>query len=172
MPSTILTGIKPTGTPHIANYFGAIKPALESAASSLRGGNAVADEAIQTHSFFFIADYHALTTVKNPAELRQYIKEITCTWLACGLDPNKTVFYRQSDVPEIFELATILNNVAPKGLMDRAHAYKAAAQNGESVNINIDDMPVEMLDDIYKIVNDGNDKKKSATKSSESRSEE
>lgn len=132
---TVLTGIKPTGIPHIANYFGAIKPALDAATS-------------QGKSFFFIADYHALTTVKNPADLKQYIKEIVCAWLACGLDPNKTVFYRQSDVPETFELSTILNNITPKGLMDRAHAYKAALQEGSTVNIGLYTYPILMAADI------------------------
>jgi len=135
MSSTILTGIKPTGTPHIGNYFGAIKPALESVVSD-------------GTSFFFIADYHALTTVKNPAELQKYIKEIVCTWLACGLDPRKTVFYRQSDVPEIFELSTILGNVTAKGHMDRSHAYKAAVQAGENVNMGLYTYPILMAADI------------------------
>jgi tryptophanyl-tRNA synthetase len=132
---TILTGIKPTGTPHIANYFGAILPALEGAKTDGK-------------SFFFIADYHALTTVKNPVEMQNNIKEIVCTWLACGLDPKKTVLYRQSDVPEIFELATILGNVTAKGLMDRAHAYKAATQAGENVNIGLYTYPILMAADI------------------------
>jgi len=131
---TILTGIKPTGTPHIANYFGAIKPALEGASDG--------------KSFFFIADYHALTTVRNPKEMSQNIKEIVCTWLACGLDPKKTTLYRQSDVPEIFELATILGNVTAKGLMDRAHAYKAAVQANESVNMGLYTYPILMAADI------------------------
>ena len=131
---TLLTGIKPTGTPHIANYFAAIKPALDGAGEG--------------KSFFFIADYHALTTVKNPVEMQQHIKEIVCTWLACGLDPKKTVFYRQSDIPQIFELATILANVTPKGLMDRAHAFKAATQAGESVNMGLYTYPILMAADI------------------------
>jgi len=135
MTPTVLTGIKPTGTPHIANYFGAIKPALESATG---GGK----------SFFFIADYHALTTVKCAKEMQKHIKEIVCTWLACGLDTKKTVLYRQSDVPEIFELSTILGNVTAKGLMDRAHAYKAAAQAGESVHIGLYTYPILMAADI------------------------
>ncbi|MCL2846975.1 MAG: tryptophan--tRNA ligase [Firmicutes bacterium] len=114
---TILTGVKPTGVPHIGNYFGAIKPAIDST-NELRGAK----------SYLFIADYHALTTVKSAAEMNQYVREIACTWLACGLDIKKTVFYRQSDVPQIFELSTILTNVTPKGLMNRAHAYKAIVQ--------------------------------------------
>jgi len=140
----VLTGIKPTGTPHIANYFGAIKPAIEAAA---KGG---------ADSYFFIADYHALTTVKSAKELAKFTKEIACTWLACGLDIAKTVFYRQSDVPEIFELTTILNNVTPKGLMNRAHAYKAAAAaNSDAgrdtdydINMGLYSYPILMAADI------------------------
>jgi tryptophanyl-tRNA synthetase len=134
MKSTVvLTGIKPTGTPHIGNYFGAIKPALSSA---------------ETNAFFFIADYHALTTVKCAKEMKTLVHEIVKTWLACGLDPNKVVFYRQSDVPEIFELAVILHNVTPKGLMDRAHAYKAAVQEGENINMGLYNYPILMAADI------------------------
>jgi len=146
---TILTGIKPTGTPHIANYFGAIKPALESAAKNSpleRRGGTEGDGVVK--SFFFIADYHSLTTVKCAKEMQQLSKEIACTWLACGLNPNKTIFYRQSDVPEIFELSTILGNVTAKGLMDRAHAYKAAVQAGENVHIGLYTYPILMAADI------------------------
>lgn len=144
MKKVVLTGVKPTGTPHIANYFAAIKPAIEMA------------EKTAADSYFFIADYHALTTVKSGKDLSQQIKEIACTWIACGLDPKNTVFYRQSDVPEIFELAVILNNVTPKGLLNRAHAYKAAvANNTESgrdidydVNMGLYCYPVLMAADI------------------------
>jgi len=133
---TVLTGIKPTGTPHIGNYFGAIKPALESA---------------EHNAFFFIADYHALTTVKSGSEMKKLVQEIVLTWLACGLDPNKVVFYRQSDIPEIFELATILTNVTPKGLMNRAHAYKAAIAekiNDDGINMGLYNYPILMAADI------------------------
>lgn len=139
MTSTVLTGIKPTGTPHIGNYFGAIKPALES--TNITPGNA----------FFFIADYHALTTVKSGGEMKKLVQEIVLTWLACGLDPNKVIFYRQSDIPEIFELATILSNVTPKGLMNRAHAYKAAvAEKGsdDGINMGLYNYPILMAADI------------------------
>ena len=88
----ILTGIKPTGYAQIGNYFGAIKPALEFSKDN------------NFECYYFIADYHALTTLKTKQELIEYTKNIACTWLACGLDVDKVVFYRQSDVPEIFEL--------------------------------------------------------------------
>ena len=133
---TILTGIKPTGVPHIGNYLGMLKPAIDRANSS------------DAKSYFFIADYHALTTVKNPSELKNYVREIACTWLACGLDPKKTVFYCQSSVPEIFELSTIIGNVTAKGLLDRAHAFKSAKDAGSMVNIGLYTYPVLMSADI------------------------
>ena len=92
MSERVLTGIKPTGLPHVGNLFGAILPALK-----------LADQGLA--AMYFIADYHALTTVQTAAEMRQLTREVAATWLAMGLDPTKTVFYRQSDVPEIFELA-------------------------------------------------------------------
>ena len=90
-----LTGIKPTGRAHLGNYFGAIRPAIDFSNQK------------DVESFYFIADYHALTTIKSREELNEYTYDIACTWLACGLDPNKVVFYRQSDIPEVFELFTI-----------------------------------------------------------------
>ena len=132
----ILTGIKPTGTPHIGNYFGMLKPALESA---------------EQNAFFFIADYHALTTVKCGTEMRNLVREIVKTWLACGLDPKKVVFYRQSDIPEIFELATILSNVTAKGHMNRSHAYKAALNekgSDDGINMGLYNYPILMAADI------------------------
>lgn len=107
----VLTGIKPTGMPHIGNFFGAIQPAL-----SLSSGS---------ESFFFIADYHALTTVKDATQFKLLSSQVAAVWLACGLDPDNVVFYRQSDIPEIFELHWILSCVASKGLLNRSHAYKA-----------------------------------------------
>jgi len=133
---TILTGIKPTGVPHIGNFFGAIKPAIESANN------------LNAKSFLFIADYHALTTVRCAKELDMGVKMIACTWLACGLDITKTVFYKQSDVPQIFELSTILSNVTPKGLLDRSHAFKAAIDAGHDVNMGLYNYPVLMAADI------------------------
>lgn len=145
MKDIILTGIKPTGTPHIGNYLGAIKPALE-----------LGKEEKDATKFYFIADYHALTTVQTKEELKRYTYEVASTWLACGLDPKEVVFYKQSDIAEIFELTTILNNVTPKGLMNRAHAYKAKAQDNleegldEDANINMGlySYPVLMAADI------------------------
>jgi tryptophanyl-tRNA synthetase len=107
-----LSGIKPTGTPHLGNYLGMIKPALKMVQ--------------QYQAIYFIADYHALTTIRDGKELRRLSYEIAATLLALGLDPEEVVFFRQSDVPELFELTWILNCYTPKGLLNRAHAYKAA----------------------------------------------
>jgi len=115
-----LTGITTTGTPHLGNYVGAIRPAI--AASGDDG----------CENFYFLADYHALIKCQDPAVVRQSRLEIAATWLACGLDPERVFFYRQSDIPEIPELAWVLTCMAAKGLMNRAHAYKAAvAENVE-----------------------------------------
>ena len=111
-----LTGITPSGTPHLGNYVGAILPAIMSSQDSSQD------------SFFFLADYHALIKCQDPAVVRQSSKEIAATWLAMGLDTEKALFYRQSDIPEIPELTWILSCNAAKGLMNRAHAYKAAVQ--------------------------------------------
>ncbi|GAB3744146.1 tryptophan--tRNA ligase [Nocardiopsis nanhaiensis] len=141
--NTYLTGIKPTGDFHLGNYIGAIKPAL------------AASEGYDT--FYFIADYHALNIIRDADELRQSIRSGAATWLACGLDPNRTVFYRQSSIPETFELTTILNTLTPKGLMNRAHAYKAARdRNNEAgiteldagINMGLYNYPVLMAADI------------------------
>jgi tryptophanyl-tRNA synthetase len=112
----VLTGITTTGTPHLGNYVGAIRPAIESS----RDGN--------VDSFYFLADYHALIKCQDPQLVRQSTKEIAATWLALGLDTERATFYRQSDVPEITELTWILTCVTAKGLMNRAHAYKDAVQ--------------------------------------------
>lgn len=142
MKKIALTGIKPTGIPHIGNYLGAIKPALKLSETC--------------EARYFIADYHALNACKDPVELKNMTVEIASAWLACGLDPNKTLFYRQSDVPETFELSTILMAFTPKGLMNRAHAYKAIVQsnleNGkdpdDGVNMGLFTYPVLMAADI------------------------
>jgi len=151
MKEVILTGIKCTGTPHIGNYLGMFRPAIDSANSS------------KSASFFFIANYHALNQVKDVKELAHSTREVACTWLACGLDPARSAFFRQSDVPEVCELATILNNVTPKGLMDRAHAYKAAKDAGQEVNMGLYNYPILMAADIIlydtKIVPVGQDQK-------------
>ncbi len=116
---TYLTGITTTGTPHLGNYVGAIRPAIE------------ASEVIGNESYFFLADYHALIKCTDPALVRQSRREIAATWLALGLDPDVVTFYRQSDIPEIMELTWILTCLAAKGLLNRAHAYKASVQANE-----------------------------------------
>jgi len=113
---THLTGITTTGTPHLGNYVGAIRPAI---AASRRA---------DVHSFYFLADYHALVKNQDPEAVRRSSLEVAATWLALGLDTQRAIFYRQSDVPEILELSWILTTVTAKGLMNRAHAYKAAVQ--------------------------------------------
>ncbi|MEY4195873.1 MAG: hypothetical protein RLZZ226_2241 [Pseudomonadota bacterium] len=115
----VLTGITTTGTPHLGNYVGAIRPAIE------------ASHDRNVLPFYFLADYHALIKCQEPERVRQSTLEIAATWLALGLDTANAVFYRQSDVPEIAELAWLLNCVTAKGLMNRAHAYKAAVQANE-----------------------------------------
>lgn len=122
---TVLTGVKPTGMPHLGNYIGGILPGIQQAAG--------ADK-----SFLFIADYHALNAVHDPVALKRDTYEVAACWLALGLDPAKTVFYRQSDVPEIFELTTILCCVTPKGLMDRSHAYKASVDKNREAGNDVD----------------------------------
>lgn len=126
MKKRILTGIKPTGYAHLGNYFGAIKPAIELSNNE------------NYECYYFIADNHALTTLKSAEEMKEYTYNIACTWLACGLDPSKVVFYRQTDVPEIFHLSWILSNVTPKGLMNRAHAYKAKTEENQANGIDVD----------------------------------
>jgi len=121
-----LTGIKPTGVPHLGNYLGAIKPALEMAQSS------------EYEGYYFIADYHSLTTIHKPEVLREYIYEVAATWLALGLDPSKVTLYQQSHIPEILELNWITSCFTAKGLMNRAHAYKALVQNNEEAGKDID----------------------------------
>jgi tryptophanyl-tRNA synthetase len=116
----VLTGITTTGTPHLGNYVGAIRPAIEVSRDSSR------------ESFFFLADYHGIIKCQQPELLHQSTLEVAATWLAMGLDPAQVVFYRQSDVPEIMELTWILSCVCAKGLMNRAHAYKAAVADNET----------------------------------------
>ena len=136
----ILTGIKPTGV-HLGNWIGAIKPSLE---------------LMKTHKdakgFFFLADYHALNSSFDPVKLKESIKEVASTWLALGLDPKKHVFYRQSDIPEIAELSVILAPFTPKGLLNRAHAYKAMLDRNQQgvdlVNMGLFTYPLLMSADI------------------------
>jgi len=118
----VLTGITTTGTPHLGNYVGAIRPAI---AASRRA---------DVESFYFLADYHALVKCDDPARVQQSTLEIAATWLACGLDPEKVFFYRQSDIAEIPELTWLLTCVTAKGLLNRAHAYKAAVDQNRAAN--------------------------------------
>ena len=130
----ILSGIQPSGAPHIGNYFGMMKPALELAQ--------------QGAAFYFIADYHALTVLEDPAALRQNVQNVALDFLACGLDPKRTVFFRQSDVPEVTELTWILSCVTPVGLLERCHAYKDKIAKGLSANHGLFAYPVLMAADI------------------------
>ena len=114
MTERVLTGITTTGTPHLGNYVGAIRPSIE------------ASRAEGVESFFFLADFHALIKCDDPARIERSRLEIAATWLAAGLDPERVTFYRQSDIPEITELTWLLTCVTAKGQMNRAHAYKAA----------------------------------------------
>lgn len=122
----VLTGITTTGTPHLGNYVGAIRPAI---AASRRDG---------VESFFFLADYHALIKCDDPARIERSRMELAATWLAAGLDPERVTFYRQSDIPEIPELTWLLTCVTAKGQMNRAHAYKAAADANAAVGEDTD----------------------------------
>jgi tryptophanyl-tRNA synthetase len=129
MTTRVLTGITTTGTPHLGNYVGAIRPAV------------AASRQLGVESFFFLADYHALIKCDDPARIERSRLEIAATWLAAGLDPARVYFYRQSDIPEIPELTWLLTCVTPKGLMNRAHAYKASAdanlEAGEDVDAGV-----------------------------------
>lgn len=139
---TAVTGIKPTGVPHIGNYLGAIRPAIELTKDY--------------RTFYFIADYHALNSIRDPKVMKQYCYEVAAAWLACGLDPEQSTIYLQSKVPETFELTTMILCFTPKGLMNRAHAYKAMLQkNAEldrdpdfGVNMGLFTYPVLMAADI------------------------
>jgi len=144
MKQVVLTGIKPTGTPHLGNYFGVIRDAIKMSENE------------EFDNYYFIADYHALNSLKTKEDMKYYFKELACTWLACGLDPKKVVFYRQSRIAEDQELCWILMNVTPKGLMDRAHAYKACVDankamgkdEDEGVNMGLYNYPILMAADI------------------------
>jgi len=131
---TSLTGIKPTHLPHLGNYLGAIRPALS-----------LVDE---YRTLYFIADYHALTSVRDADGLRGYVRDVAATWLACGLDPDRTLLYRQSDVPQVFELAWVLSCLLATGQLERGHAYKDAVARGESPSAGLFNYPLLMAADI------------------------
>ena len=116
----VLTGITTSGTPHLGNYVGAIRPAI------------AASRAPDAESFYFLADYHSLIKAQDPARTQRSTLEIAAAWLACGLQPDKVWFYRQSDIPEIPELTWLLTCVAGKGILNRAHAYKAAVDKNRA----------------------------------------
>ncbi len=126
MKTRVLTGITTTGTPHLGNYVGAIRPAV---AASHRD---------DVDAFYFMADYHALIKSDDPARIERSRLEIAATWLAAGLDPAKVTFYRQSDIPEIPELTWFLTCVTAKGLLNRAHAYKAAVDKNTEAGEDAD----------------------------------
>ncbi|MGN8845782.1 tryptophan--tRNA ligase [Niallia sp. Sow4_A1] len=127
MKNIVLTGIKPTGQIHLGNYIGAIKPALKLAEND------------EDQAAYFIADYHGLTKIHDRETFRTLTYGVAATWLALGLDPKKVIFYRQSNVPEIFELNWILACFTPKGLMNRAHAYKGIVDSNKLAGKDIDD---------------------------------
>ncbi|MEZ5703186.1 MAG: tryptophan--tRNA ligase [Burkholderiaceae bacterium] len=122
----VLTGITTSGTPHLGNYAGAVRPTVR--ASRLEN----------VESFYFLADYHALIKIGEPARVQRSTLEIAATWLACGLDPEKVTFYRQSDIPEIPELTWLLTCVTGKGLLNRAHAYKASVDKNAAAGVDAD----------------------------------
>jgi tryptophanyl-tRNA synthetase len=130
--SIVLTGITTTGTPHLGNYAGAIRPAIEASKND------------DVRPFYFLADYHAMIKCQEPARVKQSSREIAATWLALGLDTANAVFYRQSDVPEILELTWMLTCVTAKGLMNRAHAYKASVAENEDAGGNDPDKGITM----------------------------
>ena len=141
----VVTGIKPTSRLHLGNYVGAIRPCLERARTT------------SAHSLLFIADYHAMTARMDPNALRRYVYDVAATWIALGLDPERVSLFRQSDVPEIFEMAWILACVCPKGMMNRAHAYKAQIAEHQlrgikdvdaGINMGLFNYPILMAADI------------------------
>ena len=142
---TYLTGITTTGTPHLGNYVGAIRPAI------------AASQIADNESYYFLADYHALIKSEDPASIRQSRQEIAATWLAMGLDTERSTFYRQSDIPEIPELTWVLTCMTAKGLMNRAHAYKGVVQENieagttdpdKGINMGLFNYPILMSADI------------------------
>lgn len=130
--TVVLTGITTTGTPHLGNYAGAIRPAI------------AASRAADTESFFFLADYHALVKRSDPDLVAQSSLQLAASWLASGLDPERVFLYRQSDIPEIPELTWVLTTLTAKGLMNRAHAYKAAVAENEATGKNDPDKGITM----------------------------
>jgi tryptophanyl-tRNA synthetase len=133
----ILSGIQPSGKLHIGNYFGMMKPAIELQE--------------QGEAYLFIANYHAMTTVQDAAALRGMTAEVALDFLACGIDPEKTAFYRQSDVPEVHELAWLLSTLCPMGLLERCHSYKDKTAKGIAASHGLFAYPVLMAADILAV---------------------
>jgi len=130
----ILSGIQPSGTLHVGNYFGMMKPAIELQEKG--------------EAYYFIANYHSMTSLFDPEQRRKNSLDVALDFLACGLDPKKSVFFRQSDVPEVTELTWILGSVAPMGLLERCHSYKDKIAKGISFNFGLFAYPVLMAADI------------------------
>jgi tryptophanyl-tRNA synthetase len=130
----ILSGIQPSGVLHIGNYFGMMRPAIALQAEG--------------EAFYFIADYHALTSVRDPEALRENARRVALDFLACGLDPERAALFRQSDVPQVTELAWILSTVAPMSLLERAHSYKDKLARGMPATVGLFNYPVLMAADI------------------------
>src|SRR5438128_8030244 len=130
----ILSGIQPSGVLHIGNYFGMMRPAIALQAEG--------------ETFYFIANYHALTSLRDPKALRENSRHVALDFLACGLDPNHGAFFMQSDVPQVTELAWILSTVAPTGLLERAHSYKDKIARGMAASAGLFNYPVLMAADI------------------------
>jgi tryptophanyl-tRNA synthetase len=133
-PMRILSGIQPSGALHIGNYFGMMKPAVALQAEG--------------EALYFIADYHALTSVRDPQVLRENSRRVAVDFLACGLDPERATLFRHSDVPQVTELAWILSTVAPMGLLERAHSYKDKLARGLAATVGLFNYPVLMAADI------------------------
>ena len=129
-----LTGLQPSGTLHVGNYFGAMRPAVQLQETG--------------EAYYFVADYHAMTTTHDPSELRENVRGVAVDFLACGLDPAKAVFWRQSDVPAVNELAWILSTVCPMGLLQRCHSYKDKVAQGIAPSHALFAYPVLMAADI------------------------
>jgi tryptophanyl-tRNA synthetase len=130
----ILSGIQPSGALHIGNYFGMMRPAIALQAEG--------------EAFYFIADYHALTSLRDPKALRENSHRVALDFLACGLDPERAALFRQSDVPQVTELAWILSTLAPTGLLERAHSYKDKLARGMAATVGLFNYPVLMAADI------------------------
>src|SRR6059036_1446892 len=130
----ILSGIQPSGVLHMGNYFGMMRPAIALQAEG--------------EAFYFIADYHALTSVRDPKVLRENSRRVALDFLACGLDPERGALFMQSDVPQVTELAWILSTVAPMGLLERSHSYKDKLARGVPASAGLFNYPVLMAADV------------------------